>query len=643
MKKFSFLALAAVGLLLAGCTDKEAVSELSNANSLQGQGQGYFKVSISMPSSVSTRGADSDVWNEDDEDPAKLDDGDGQEYAVENALLLLFEGSTETTARLKQTITLSNTTSMIGDEPNHITEDVAKNYVAKLDAAPAANLYALAVINGTKVIEAGTATNKIKVLTNELEAPTIGDLQAAIASSSSVSENDFIYTSSNDSKQYFFMTNAVLFNNQGGNVRPVAEGATIMDDWHILAPVDANNIYLTESEATQGNPATDIYVERGVAKVTITKGTKWLQLNDGIKTKDGGTAPTVTFNGWTLDNTNTQSYVVRQVPEYAEAEFDWNFTSFAATSQKYRFVGGYPVDGYYGTQNAGFRTYWALDPNYSSDGTFSSASTIANAQTDKLYCFENTFDVEHQIFKETTRALVQITFSGGDFYTIGADKKTLYSFDDVKKLVATDLLSQSAFATAMKGHENSEYTVTYDKLTITFDKTTAGVLNVKSVTVDKSAWTTPPASDFTITDATTDANKSIIETLNNQLSRVEYFKGGVSYYQIRIKHFGDVLTPWKNGEYKVDANHPEWVPAESTIETIYPDADDNRQAANYLGRYGMVRNNWYELEINEIMRVGSATVPELTDHPDDELEDLYIKARINVLSWAKRPQSWTLK
>ena len=123
------------------------------------------------------------------------------------------------------------------------------------------------------------------------------------------------------------------------------------------------------------------------------------------------------------------------------------------------------------------------------------------------------------------------------------------------------------------------------------------------------------------------------------LANVERFVDGVAYYPIRIKHFGDDLTPWNSGEFK-----PSYAPAESTIASIYPAADDSRQDANYLGRYGMVRNNWYELEIGDILKVGSSTVPSLTpDHPDDEIEDLYIKARINILSWAKRTQSWNLK
>ena len=60
MKKLSFLALAAVALLFGACASNDAVDE-KGLNPLEGEGQGYFKVGINLPSIPSTR-AD---WNED--------------------------------------------------------------------------------------------------------------------------------------------------------------------------------------------------------------------------------------------------------------------------------------------------------------------------------------------------------------------------------------------------------------------------------------------------------------------------------------------------------------------------------------------------------------------------------------------------
>ena len=49
--------------------------------------------------------------------------------------------------------------------------------------------------------------------------------------------------------------------------------------------------------------------------------------------------------------------------------------------------------------------------------------------------------------------------------------------------------------------------------------------------------------------------------------------------------------------------------------------------------------------LDEIIKIGSSEVPDITTdtHPDDDIEDLYIKARINILAWAKRTQNWNLK
>ena len=90
-----------------------------------------------------------------------------------------------------------------------------------------------------------------------------------------------------------------------------------------------------------------------------------------------------------------------------------------------------------------------------------------------------------------------------------------------------------------------------------------------------------------------------------------------------IKHFGDELTPWN--------------PSTKTSGISYPTPNE----ANWLGRYGVLRNNWYDLDITGVSRLGAATPEELDvkkdPTPDDNLKS-YISVKINVLSWAKRTQ-----
>ena len=100
----------------------------------------------------------------------------------------------------------------------------------------------------------------------------------------------------------------------------------------------------------------------------------------------------------------------------------------------------------------------------------------------------------------------------------------------------------------------------------------------------------------------------------------------MAYYAVRIKHFGDTEgTPWNVEGQNVTAG---------SNSQIYPNANENW----FLGRYGVVRNNWYDISVNTIQTLGDATIPTLTNTPDDVLED-YISVSINVLSWSKHSQN----
>ena len=622
MKKFSFLAMAAFGLLFAACSsDKDVAAGESGSDVLKGKTEGYFKINLNLPTApvVSTR-----AWGETNDN---LQDGLLKEYGVNTLILLLFDGASESTATLKQVVNLTSPTmsAVTPNNPNQVTTKT--EYVAKLNAAPTANLYALAVVNGQGNIEVGTDDTKIKLRGTEKSGIKLADLQAALAESATVKANDFIYDAGG--VNYYFMTNAVLSNEKGGTVAPT----TAAGNFHILAPVDKNFIYETEDKANAGNAATDIYVERGMAKVTIKSASL---TTTGLT--DNTSKLSASLDGWCLDITNKSSYVVRQVPT---GSF-WNLCSYStiAGTDKYRFVGGNPVDVEYGTATAGYRTYWALDPNYAGDLTFdannqNAAFSYATYATDKSaaigdenpqYCFENTFDVAHQDARYTTRALVgvKLTSDGSDFYVLGNDRKTLYAEADVMNQVLTSLKTISVFsdwyATAGGGA-----TLAASDITVTWDKpTAAGKLTVESVKITgtKIASGEMAGTDFTIgaSTATVDGKdfSSVIATLNTQLVNVERFKGGVAYYAIRIKHFGDDLTPWN---VEGAASEYTTAPKESGINDIYP--NDARRDANYLGRYGMVRNNWYELVLGDIVKVGFSEPP--------------------TIPWAKRVQNWNLK
>lgn len=647
MKKFSFLALAAVGLLFGACASDTEVSDKAQ-DPFKGREGGFIKVGISLPvqPQVSTR-----AWEE--SATGTLADGLAGEYKVKNCILLLFEGADESHATLKQVDDIGNAFAGLADNPNQVTTYVTKT--VQLLNAPTSNLYALAVVNGTGYIEKMSNTT-VSINGGGAEGDfTLSRLQ-----------NQKITTPAKkfiDGEGYFFMTNAVLSLDKGGTVDP---GAT--PTLHTLAPVDATRIYETEAQANASSsaPSADIYVERAVAKVTIEgDGTDYLAVTS-LKNDDGTSVTAATLAGWAIDNYNSVSYLVKNATSFAP----WNLKSYdaGASVDKYRFIGANPVDAGHTDKvlNTGYRTYWAIDPNYNADWATGMFITAFDAEyktgtgdENPQYCFENTFDVAHQIHSNTTRVVLKVTLNGGnDFYTVGADKKTLYKLDDVKKKFVTALMGNSTFKTWYNNADPSKGgsgTLTFDKITLTLATKTYGVVEVEKVKIDNSVLV--GSSDIEFDNTSTDVEGSnlsgVIATVNSSVGKVTKYTDGATYYQVRIKHFGDDLTPWKSGEFKAG-----YEPKESSIADIYPAADDSRQDANYLGRYGMVRNNWYVLKIGAIAKIGSATVPDVNrtppitpdpndpekpDHPDDELEDAFIKARINILSWAKRVQNWNLK
>ena len=57
-----------------------------------------------------------------------------------------------------------------------------------------------------------------------------------------------------------------------------------------------------------------------------------------------------------------------------------------------------------------------------------------------------------------------------------------------------------------------------------------------------------------------------------------------------------------------------------------------------LGRYGVVRNNWYTVTINSIKEPGEPTIPDDPEEPVDT-ETAYINCSIEISAWAKRNHS----
>lgn len=351
-----------------------------------------------------------------------------------------------------------------------------------------------------------------------------------------------------------------------------------------LTPVTTDNICKTQAEAL-ANPV-EVYVERIVAKVSVTSSASF--------TSDIPTGMTsITLNNWELDITNTATYPVRKTSD------DWlvkeNFKSDHSSYTKD------DINRMIGTATVPQRVYWAIDANYADADKagsvytygFDHASVVDNAMTDVDYCLENTFDITNQKQDQTTRVVFKATIApsaagytpGDNFFTKGnsSDIWTIGTLSTEIQTVATNegvkvgTINNSVLTDAVAGK-------------LTLNETNLSTL--LGVTIDPAKAT----------------------AISAKLGDIVCYEDGICYYVARIKHFGDDLTPW-------------------TVE----DPRYNNDNKKWLGRYGVLRNNWYELNVTGIKKLGTPTIPTPEDTWDDEVEQ-YMVYKINILSWAKRTQ-----
>lgn len=654
MKKLIFPAVAALTLGLASCSSDE-VNPGNGGGTVNYAEGGYVRLSINMPSTKGTRATTSDSKND------QFDDGLANEYAVKNATLVLFEGTNEATATFHSAYTLTTGMEMVGASNDQITS--MTKIVKKTDnKAHTGNLYALVVLNNNGLMEV-TNDNKLVLKTpsspTTTPAPTFsgtfsqfGETLSTIASDATLGTVEGYVPApkfaSNVSTSGIFMTNAPLSDKAGNTTDPNGAGVTTLVNV-------TNSVYNTEKEA-QNAPAADIFVERGVAKVTFSltesDGVGKGEL-DGAEFKKAGNEMDYEIIGWNLDVTNQKSYLVRQV---TNTNFGLYSSDVASTGNKFRFVGSEKISAQTGgattdeststtTTNIKdfYRIYWAEDPNYHTFvaphkvGTSIVGSEEFNRLANSLtlpakfeasnpqYCYENTFNVAHQKQNETTRVVIAIKLKHHsdatytDLYAFNGDRSKLYKLGDVtsriKNAIVNVLQEKVGFSSlAATGIADAD-------ITLTDREPKTGQMAVKEFKATKAGET----SSTTFAEGSDE-----VKAVNHELGAITKYVGGVAYYPVRIKHFGDDSTPWNVGTQGVTAGG---------IDKVYPDGTGagESQDDRFLGRYGVLRNNWYNLSVGKVSGPGSPSIPDTEDTPDDELYN-YISVRINILSWAKRTQ-----
>lgn len=565
MKIKHLFGLAVIAAMTASCSSNEDLGTAGPGTGTNETGVGYATFTINLPSVSGTRAADAGG--------AQMDEGTANEYAVKSATALIFQkyGSDEGSCKFVESVDLPTAAAdWTDDTTDGIT--TTKKLVAKLTNVDTKNqYYVLVLLNNNKTggvkVALPTVGQSYNEWNSQILTPSVDDLAA---------DNDF------------YMANAPL----KGTASPTT-----------LVTIDKEHIYSSKEKAEAGTSAATVYVERGVAKMSVND-PKTKTVID--KATNNPTKSTVEFNNWALDITNKKTYAVHNI--------DGLSTDFPAIWTTPRFIG------------TNSRVYWGKDPNYNLDNLnkkeadreaefnfIKATSGINKTFKESAYCLENTFNLANMYQGQTTRVIFKATYTpmdgagnpladkDGTFYTIG-NMTTILKEETLKTAVNT------AATSVLPG-----CTVDYTNL----KQEGSHVITLADIK-DSTGKTLVAGTDYNGKTGT-----QIVKEINDKLGLIDgaghaeamvginTYAKGVTYYIARVKHFGS-LTPWNSGEsYGTDNG-------------------------KYLGRYGMLRNNWYELTVGNVYGPGYPGVPPVDPNQPDDENEKYLSVSVKILSWAKR-------
>lgn len=545
--------MAVMATALVACSSNDDLA--SNGKDNVGKtGEAYASFTINLPTTSGTRVAG---------DP-ELNPGTAAEYEVKNGTILIFDkdGLYVTSAQLG---TMNPWTPVKTDGVT-----TAAITTVKLSGVKVGGDYqALVLLN-----------NDVDATTSKVTLPSTGTPYATwSAEASNVNAEKYASTDG------IFMANAPKYT--GTTTEPTT-----------LVPIA--NVCASREEA-QAKVATTVYVERGLAKVTMQNFTA-----DGYTVAEGTyKGDKVEIKNWQLDVTNKSTFPVHQI----------GGTGYAAIWSTPRFYDG-------GNQSFK-RVYWGVDPNYSGT-TLQNLTACKKAFTmigkndikgktgndHPQYCLENTFDLANMMQGQTTRVVFKAVYTPSAL--VGTTEKTFYKIGNntaiwTKANLETQIHTVAVTAMGItNADEQAKYVVKLDAT----DNNISGEAGQHLIKAENITYSGEAASSKVTPD--------VVNTINEKLglsadAGIATYLDGVTYYIARIKHFNE-LTPWKAGK---------------------PYGTDNDK---YLGRYGVLRNNWYDLSVTSISGLGYPDVPEVKPTvPDDENEQ-YINVEVKILDWAKRSQ-----
>lgn len=607
MKKKYLFSLAMAGLLLGACSNDDISESPNGGGTTTSPDEGFVAVSINLPmvSGASFRAAND-----------QFADGMDSEYEVKDAAFLVFEkgdAEEESQAVLLKAYDISDLKPW---EPQGGNVTTYANMVQEVPALTEVGdkRYALVVLNKNNRFMIN-ADGSVEGIGTSGQAVTFGDFLTASAMNVADMTGDG-----------FYMANAPISSDAAGTKVTT------------LVPIE-DKIRLSEAEAKKVKAA-DIYVERGMAKVTLIEPGEKEVVGEAYQ------GDKVTMIAWALDVTNKTSKLVRDV----DGIDTWR--SWSVTGGQTRFIGSVANP---------YRVYWGVDGNYnwavdetSKDGQELTAEQLVqvkekfNVLEDNAgvtftsfgseapqYCLENTFNTDNQAEYATTRVIFKAKYvpgnadKDGTFYQLGTTA-SIYNTETLKEKVLESMsdaerrelgifdkhnAAKVTLPTEEEGKAGGKYTMA-EGGKITYTK-------YERFDTQKDKWEV--VTQKTYNDEQDNNNKRMkegvevasdyLKSIDRRMGAIKYFKAGESYYKALIKHFGDDLTPYeRSGEQK-----------------IYTEE-------KHLGRYGVLRNNWYELSVTSVSSPGDPKINPLDDEWDDP-DKYFVNIQVNILSWAKRQQN----
>ena len=574
MKIKHLFGLAVIAAMTASCSSNNDLVNGGNGSSKNETGTAYASFKINLPTTSGTR---ADV---DPDGTPDFNEGTAAEYEVKNGTILIFDKD----GKFVESAPLGTMNPWTDVKSDGVT--TAAIATVKLEHVSVSGKYKALVLLNNDVDATTTTTKKVKVTLPTDSTDTYANWSKDV---SMVHVDDYAKTDG------IFMANAPMYS--------TTEEPTTL--------VDINGVYASPEEA-QAKPATTIYVERGLAKVTMK------DFKTGGYTIGGGTydGATVKIEKWQLDVTNKSTFPVHQTGTLKD--------SWAAIWNTPRF--------YDQTSTAFKRVYWGIDPNYSDNKYYNGDATTSPKKTaldcckdafnmitnnqvagaagdaNPQYCLENTFDLNNMKQGQTTRVVFKAVFTPKGFTSA---YKTFYKIGNNTTIWSQENLEKQIKAKAQEVLRETDA----DKVTLKLDATendiagTAGTKILKEENVLHDGVKVSPTEINAINEKL--GLKAATETA--PIVGIATYKDGESYYIARIKHFNE-MTPWTPG-------------------TAYGSENEK-----FLGRYGVLRNNWYELSVNKVSGLGYPDVPEVKPTLPDDENDQYISVSVKILDWAKRSQ-----